>query len=145
MRAYAASLACVLLAAPQVASQERDFSIVVARGSALTSVKRQEVAKVFLRKITRWSDGSEAIPVDQSLRSPVRAAFTKAVLTLEGIDQTSAVENYWLQQVYSGRGSPPVIKPSDAEVIAFVASKPGAVGYVSAQADVGSVKVLKVE
>jgi ABC-type phosphate transport system substrate-binding protein len=135
----------VLLAAPYVASQEKDFSVVVARSSPLTSVKRQELAKVFLRKITRWSDGTEAIPVDQSLRVPVRAAFTKAVLSLEGISQISAVESYWLQQVYSGRGSAPVVKPSDAEVIAFVASKPGGVGYVSAQADVSSVKVLKID
>ena len=145
MRALAGLLASVLLAAPHVASQEPDFSIVVGRSSPVTSVKRQELAKVFLRKISKWSDGSDAIPVDQSARTPVRAVFTKEVLSLEGISQISAVESYWLQQVYSGRGSPPVIKSSDADVIAFVASRPGAVGYVSTQADVGSVKVLKIQ
>ena len=145
MRIPAALLVLTLVGAPELGSQEPDFSLVVARSSPFTSVKRQELAKIFLRKVTRWSDGSEAIPVDQSLQSPVRVAFTKAVLSVEGMAQTSAVQSYWLQQVYSGRGSPPVVKPSDAEVIALVASKPGAVGYVGAKPDAGLVKVLSIE
>src|SRR5262249_61650874 len=85
------------------------------RPNRRSAVKRQEVAKLFLKKSTRWSDGREALPVDQSLRSPVRTAFTKDVLAVEGMGQTSAVESYWLQQVYSGRGNPPAVKPTDAE------------------------------
>ena len=58
------------------------------------------------------------------------------VLTAEGLDKMSAVANYWQRQIFSGRGTPPPIKESDAEVIAFVAANPGAIGYVSADAEV---------
>lgn len=145
MRVPIALLLCVLAGASRLASEEQAFALIVSRSNPLSAVKRQEVAKLFLKKSTRWSDGREALPVDQSLRSPVRTAFTKDVLAVEGMGQTSAVESYWLQQVYSGRGNPPAVKPTDAEVVAFVASNQGAVGYVSAQADVASVKVLRVE
>jgi hypothetical protein len=74
----------------------------------------------------------------------VRSAFTRAVLSVEGMGQISAVQNFWLQQVYSGRSSPPAIKATDAEVIAFVVANPGAIGYVAAAPAAGGVKVLTV-
>ena len=42
------------------------------------------------------------------------------------------------------RSTPPVEVSSDADVIAFVRSRPGAIGYVSPQTDVKSVKVLNI-
>ena len=145
MRVSRALVLCALLGAPSATTQEPEFTLVASPSNPLSSVKRQELAKLFLRKSTRWSDGRAALPVDQSLRSPVRTAFTKAVLAVEGMSQTSAVESYWLQQVYSGRGTPPPVKNTDADVIAFVAANDGALGYVSAKADVGSVKVLTID
>ena len=65
------------------------------------------------------------VPVDQSAGSPVRSAFTRAVLSVEGMGQISAVQNFWLQQVYSGRSTPPPVKATDAEILAFVAANPG--------------------
>ena len=58
--------------------------------------------------------------------------------------EIASVNSYWQQQVFSGRASPPVVKPSDAEVVAYVAATPGAIGYVAADATVAGVKVLTV-
>jgi ABC-type phosphate transport system substrate-binding protein len=145
MRVASSVLLCALLGASSAAAQEQEFALVASTSNPLKSVKRQDLAKLFLKKTTRWSDGRDAVPVDQSARSVVRTAFTKAVLSAEGMSKTSAVESYWLQQVYSGRGNPPPVKASDGEVIAFVAANPGALGYVSAKADVSSVKILTIE
>jgi ABC-type phosphate transport system substrate-binding protein len=84
------------------------------------------------------------MPVDQSAGSQVRSAFTRAVLSVEGMGQISAVQNFWLQQVYSGRNTPPLVKAADADVLAFVAGTPGAVGYVGALPAAGGVKVLTI-
>ena len=120
------------------------YKVVVAPSNPMTALKRQELAKLFLRKMTRWQDGREVLPVDQWARAPVRAVFTRDVLRVEGLGQLSAVESYWMQQLYSGRGTPPLIKSGDAEVLEFVSQNPGAVGYVTTTADTSGVRVVAV-
>ena len=65
--------------------------------------------------------------VNQDKASKTREAFTKTVLG----KSTAAVESYWQQQIFAGKDVPPAEKASDADVIAFVKSNPGGVGYVS--------------
>ena len=126
------------------AADESPYVVIVSANNPASSIKRQELARYFLKKTGRWSDGRGVQPVDQSAGSPVRAAFTHAVLAIEGMGQISAVQNFWLQQVYSGRNTPPPVKATDAEVLAYVAATPGAIGYVGAAPAAGGVKVLTV-
>ena len=127
------------------ASPEDGFRVIVSASNPLTSVKRDDLARIFLKKLTRSKDGQELSPVDQSARSAVRAAFSERVLVTEGLDKISAVENYWRQQIYSGRGAPPAVKTSDDEVRKFVAATPGAIGYVGEKADLTGVKAVTVQ
>lgn len=132
----------VLTVGPQ--PSRPSFQVVVSSSNPANSIKRQDLAQFFLKKKSRWNDGKEVLPVDQTARSAVRGAFTKAVLGAEGMDHLSDVESFWLQQVYSGRGNPPPIKATDADVLAYVQANPGAIGYVSTATPPGSVKVLAV-
>ena len=132
-------------AAARPATTDREFRVIVASGSAISELKRDEVARIFLKKQTRWKDGKEVSPVDQSARSAVRAAFSRDVLAAEGLDKISAVENYWRQQIYSGRGNPPAVKTSDEDVRLFVMQTPGAIGYVSNEAELTGVKTVKLQ
>jgi hypothetical protein len=127
------------------APPEVGFRVIVSANNPLTSVKRDDLARIFLKKLTRAKDGQELSPVDQSARSAVRAAFSERVLVKEGLDKISAVENYWRQQIYSGRGAPPAVKTSDDEVRKFVAATPGAIGYVGEKADLTGVKTVTVQ
>jgi ABC-type phosphate transport system substrate-binding protein len=140
-------LALALLApglAPAPEAGPPEYKVVVASANPLAEIGRGELAKIFLKSVTRWKDGREIAPVDQSGRSAVRTEFTRDVLDSAGMSRISAVESYWQQQIYSGRGVPPPVKASDAEVVAFVAANPGGIGYVSAVADTAGVKVLQV-
>ena len=56
----------------------------------------------------------------------------------------AAVKSYWNQQIFSGREVPPVEKKSDAEVLSFVRSTPGAIGYVSDTASTDGVRVVTI-
>jgi ABC-type phosphate transport system substrate-binding protein len=79
-------------------------------------------------------------PVDQSMSSPLRAAFSEAVLKtpLDG------VRRLWQSKISEGVEPPPV-KVSDQAVLAFVSSTKGAIGYVSATAAVpAGVKTMVV-
>src|SRR5688572_7158569 len=79
------------------AADESTFVVIVDAGNTVGSIKRQELARFFLKKTSRWTDGRGVIPVDQSANSPVRSAFTRSVLSVEGMGQTSAVQSFWLQ------------------------------------------------
>jgi ABC-type phosphate transport system substrate-binding protein len=136
--------AIVLLVAAGLATQagaEPAYKLVINPANPTASLPRSEVARLFLKKTTAWPDGTAALVVDQERGSPVRQAFSLDVHQ----KNADAVAAYWQTAVFSGRDVPPAIAKSDAEVLAFVRANRGAVGYVSADADLAGVKVLAMK
>jgi ABC-type phosphate transport system substrate-binding protein len=129
MRIHAGLFAVLALSLPAaVDAQEAAFKVVVQESLPGASIKRSMVADIFLKKTTRWGDGYPISPVDQSTAAPVRIAFSQQVVG----KPVAGVQIYWMRQMSSpGGATPPPVKPSDAEVIAFVESRKGAIGYVS--------------
>jgi ABC-type phosphate transport system substrate-binding protein len=117
------------------------FHLVVHPSNRATVLDRRFVADVFLKKRTRWSDDEQVSPVDQSPRASPRARFSQAVLGRP----VASVRRYWTQLVFSGRGVPPLELDGDRAVISYVASHPGAIGYVSNAAELAGVKVVRLE
>ena len=125
----AAALVVVLTG---TASASESFVVVVNSSVAGTSMRRADLAAVFLRKAVRWGDGSPANPVDQSGTSSTRKSFSEDVLHMP----VMAVVQYWGKQLAAMATSvrPPTVKSSDGEVLVYVAKTSGAVGYVSSGA-----------
>jgi ABC-type phosphate transport system substrate-binding protein len=109
------------------ARSEEGCQVIVNVANAAAELDRSEVARFFLRQSVKWNDGRVVQPVDQSTRSAVRDAFSRTVLK----QPLPAVESYWQRQIVAGRITPPPVKVSDAEVLAFVAANPAAIGYIS--------------
>jgi ABC-type phosphate transport system substrate-binding protein len=128
-RGLAVALALTLaLAAPAPSTAVDDFVVVVHPSVGGASIRRADLAAVFLKKAARWGSGGLAIPVDQSGTSAVRRSFSEAVLGMP----VATVVQYWQKKMFEANPlRPPAVKASDAEVIAFVAKTEGAVGYVS--------------
>jgi ABC-type phosphate transport system substrate-binding protein len=91
-----------------------------------TQIGREALSAIFLKQAARWTDGLPVVPVDQSVKAKIRTTFSFDVL---GTDLAS-VQIYWQRRIANGV-TPPPVKTSDEEVLAFVASTPGAIGYVS--------------
>jgi ABC-type phosphate transport system substrate-binding protein len=70
----------------------------------------------------------------------MRTNFSQAVLG----KSLEMVESHWQAQVFSGKGTPPKELGSDAAVVNFVRSNPGAIGYVTSGANTDGVKVINV-
>jgi ABC-type phosphate transport system substrate-binding protein len=132
-------VAIVLLAAANVWAQGGSYKIVVNPSNPVTTMSRDEVSRIFLKKSTRFSDGRSASPVDLPVNSSIRESFSKSVLG----KPASAVDAYWQQQIFSGRDIPPPQK-SEAAAISFVRSNENGIAYVSAGADTGGLKVVSV-
>ncbi len=119
-----------------------DFKVVVNASNPINSVTAKELSGYFLKKDLTWPDGQTVTAVDLSPDSPIRVEFTK---TIHG-KKISAIKSYWQRQIFQGKAVPPMERSTEAEVLAFVAAKPGAVGYVSSAATLNAkVKELVAE
>lgn len=116
------------------------FTLIANPSVKVKEVSRADLSNMFLKRRLSWSPGLRVIPVDQPLPSPTRQAFSTRVHK----KNATAVSAFWEQQIFSGADIPPRILSSDAEVVAFVRSTVGAVGYVSARADLSGVVVLEI-
>lgn len=103
------------------------FRVVAHSGVGAAEISREQATHIFLKKKTAWPNGPAASPVDQADDSPTRRDFSRAVLGKTMV----AVKGYWQVQIFSGKATPPPERSSDVAVLSFVASTPGAIGYVS--------------
>jgi ABC-type phosphate transport system substrate-binding protein len=134
------SILALLLAFGPALSQAAEYQVVVNAGNPTDILTREQLGKMFLKKIVKWDTGIPIVPVDQASISPVRVVFNKIV---HG-KPASAIASYWQQQIFAGRDVPPAEKAGDAAVIAFVKANPGAIGYISAGASTDGVKLLSI-
>lgn len=146
-RAWSWSLLCLaaagfLLVDRGSPAQEPDpgFRVIVHAENPISTLTRAEVSSLMLKKADRWPDGTEVDPVDLDMKSPVRAALSKHI---HGSSIASIV-SYWKRQIYSGRGVPPPAVKTDEEVVAYVRSHRGGIGYVSPSARLEGVRVVTV-
>lgn len=116
------------------------FRVIVHPAVEVRSVERAFLSRAFLKKSTRWPDGTLIRPVDQLPGSRTRNAFTRAVHDRS----IPAVRNYWQQAIFAGTEVPPPELNDDAAVIAYVLSHPGAIGYVSPDAELGGAAVIEL-
>jgi ABC-type phosphate transport system substrate-binding protein len=116
----------VAVGAAPIASADASYRIIVHPQVKGSQIPRAALTSIFLKQAPKWSDGSSVAPVDQSVRSAVRKAFSSDVLQ-QGLVE---VQVYWQRKMASGL-TPPPVKTSDEEIVSFVASTPGAIGYVS--------------
>jgi PBP superfamily domain len=131
---------CSLALGVRWSAQDSAFLVVINTGNEIEAMEKDQISRIFLKKITKWANGSRVEPVDLDSQSPVREVFSKDVHGRS----VSAIKNYWQRQIFSGRDTPPSELDSDAKVIQFVSSHPGAIGYVSTSANVDGVKVLRI-
>jgi ABC-type phosphate transport system substrate-binding protein len=117
------------------------FKVVVNSGIRIESMPKKSVSDLFMKRMTKWENGQAVVAVDQAEAATVRDEFSRSV---HG-KPTAAVKSYWNQQIFSGREVPPVEKQTDAEVLKFVRSTAGAVGYVSENAPTEGVRVIQVQ
>ena len=126
--------------APVDAATSAPYRVIVHHQVKGARISRGALSSIFLKQAPKWNDGSAILPVDQSVRSPVRRSFSGDVL-LQGIPE---VQIYWQRRMSQGV-TPPPVKATDEEVVAFVASTPGAIGYVSQAAVLPeSVKAIEL-
>ena len=131
-----------LSAATRPAQAEGRFRVIVNAERATDVIRKNQLSALFLKGQGQWKEsGVAVVPVDQSLASAVRAAFSREVLEMEPRE----VMTYWNRRVLKREAWPPKVMGTDAEVVDFVAAQVGGIGYVSDSIELPStVKAVEV-
>ena len=135
-KALAAAVLATLIASP--AAAQTGYRVIVNTANPVSSIPKAKMWRLFLEKAV-WDNGETVTPVDLLATSPVREVFSRDALGLPA----SGVADTWHRVADAGGHAPPALA-SDREVLAYVRLKPGAIGYVSLDADVQGVKVVFV-
>lgn len=117
---------CLALVLPPAAAAELPFAVIAAPGATDHPLTRESVALIFRRKLNYWENGTRIQPVNLPPAHPLRRAFSRVILG----HAPDALEDYWREMYFHGV-LPPHVLASEEAVILFVASTPGAIGYVS--------------
>jgi ABC-type phosphate transport system substrate-binding protein len=99
------------------------YKVVVNAANPVTTLSRDTVMRIFLKKTTTWPNGQPVVPVDRPTQAPSRRAFSKQVLRRD----TNEVAAYWNQIIFRGLGVPPPTKSSDAEVLSYIHDNPNSI------------------
>ncbi|CAN5885387.1 hypothetical protein BH11MYX3_BH11MYX3_47410 [soil metagenome] len=139
MRAIVIMFVLLCAIGGSLAAEER-YDVIVHPDNPITEVDRSFVRDAYLKKVQRWGKGESIRPIDLPPKISLRDRFTQDVIR----KTPSQLKNYWNQQIFSGKGVPPPEADSAREVIGYVLSHPGAIGYIPAGTDPHGAKVLKV-
>lgn len=131
-----------ILCSWRISGAERTaYKVVVNTANPESTITMEQLSALFLKNTSRWSNGTEVLPVDQSVTAPVRTAFTRDVFGQDVL----MIQTYWQGEIAARRPGPPPVKASDQDVMAYVETNAGAIGYISQAATLPPrLKPLKV-
>ena len=92
----------------------------------MTSLDAVTLEKIYTGKVIEVN-GTSVVAVNASSGSAVRTRFLRAYLHENDDDYTA----YWVVRRYIGKGASPRELSSSADVIRFVSSTPGGIGYIN--------------
>ncbi len=115
-----------------------ELVVIVNAGNPTASVSADQVQQLFLGMTATMPGGVKARPVDQAEESPLRSEFYQKVAG----KSAAQIRAIWSRLVFSGKGMPPKILASSADVKKFVATNRDSIGYIEKSATDSSIKVV---
>lgn len=135
-----ARLCVAVLALFGSAAASAELAIIGHPSNPIAGMSKDEVARIYLDKTSRFPDGGHATPVDQPEDSAVRAKFDREVLGMDA----GELKRYWSKRMFTGKGKPPQQLGNGGAVKQWVATHPDGLGYVEGSQVDDSVKVLLI-
>ena len=131
----------MVLLAYSLPAQEMTYKVIVHPDNPVSSMSKKQVSNLLLKKVTKWADGKDVLPLDLANGSEARKNLSKDIHK----KKVASVKVYWKKLIFSGRKIPPPEKKSDRDVLAFVQKYPGAIGYISTSTDQAEYKVKELK
>jgi ABC-type phosphate transport system substrate-binding protein len=120
------------------AGARADVVAVVSSKSAITTLSANQVADIFLGRMSRFPNGALAMPIDLNDGSVERDRFYAKIAG----KSPAQIKSYWTKIIFTGRGQPPKTVPDDLDMKKYVAANVAAIGYIEESMVDASVRVL---
>ena len=117
-----------------------ELVVIVSAKSAVSTLRADQVADIFLGQIGRFPGGTEAVALDQRIGSLERDEFYSKVAS----KSPPLLKAYWSKMIFTGRGQPPKEASDGNSVRKMVADNPHLIGYIDKSALDPSVKAVLV-
>ena len=117
---------------------QADIVAVVSAKSSVIRLNTRQLADIFLGRVSRFPDGTLAVPVDLVGGSAERDQFYAKVA-----GKTPAqIKAYWSKIIFTGRGQPPRVVQNGSDMKKYIAANIDAIGYIDSTLVDDSVRVL---
>ncbi len=133
-----ASIVGMAFTFPSVASAE-DVVIIANNNTPTSSFTIDEIKHIFLAKKTQFKNGQK-INFATLQKGQTHDAFLRKYLQ----KSSSQFKRYFRTLVFTGKGKSPKAFDSEEDLVSYVASTNGAIGYVLSRTDTGSVTVINL-
>lgn len=114
------------------------LAVIVNAKNPVKALATDELEAIFKALRRNWPGGQRIQPFNLPPRHPLRIAFDRAALHMEG----DTVARYWIDQRVRGGQQPPTQVPDSKLMLRVVSSLSGAVGYVPTSEVSGGVKIV---
>jgi ABC-type phosphate transport system substrate-binding protein len=121
-------------------ARAQDVVVIVNNGVKTTEASSYDIHSVFTGEKSSLGDGSHVNPVTLKA-GPIHEAFLKEYVG----KGDAAYRTAWRSLVFSGQGSMPKTLDTESALVDYVASTPGAIGYVGKDTAHDKVKTLAVK
>lgn len=129
-----------LLIAGVVPAAQAGIAIITNPGVNEIGISSDKVADIYMGRKKTFSDGTRVEPIDQASDTSVRKKFYQSVVKMSN----SQVNRYWAKLKFTGKGRPPRVISGDEAVRNWVATHPGAIGYIDGKYLNDTVKVVLI-
>lgn len=102
------------------------MEVIVNKTVSESQISKSTARAMFAMRQPKWPDGRQVRVFVLADTNPTHSAFCKEVLDLFPYQ----LRQNWDRLVFSGLGQAPLIVATEAEMLARVATTPGAIGYV---------------
>jgi ABC-type phosphate transport system substrate-binding protein len=131
-------LLSALLTLSTTALAKGQIAVIAAKNSRLGTLTVTQAKAFFLGEDQLLPSGERVAPVDQGREASITIEFYRALAGMNLRD----LSVHWAKKVFTGMGMRLPRVEGDAEVKAWVSSRPTGIGYVSHEAVDASVKTL---
>jgi hypothetical protein len=123
------------------AAQDPDLPLTIVTHSkgAPTEMKFNVLKSILRGEKQRWPDGTKITIALMKASTPGGNAICKKIYNMSADE----LNKYWLALVFQGKGQAPVFFNSPAELEAFIAQTPGAIGVTTSTG--GTARTVTVD
>lgn len=123
MKKYPLLIALLALSLSVPASLRAELVVVAHPDARVSQLSRGELINIFMGRYRKLPSGIAATPVDLE---PLRARFYRELVNKD----MAEISSYWARLTFSGQASPPVQIETEKDLLDYVRSNPGAIGFV---------------